>query len=230
MKSQHSTQLKVRHSGGWARVYADVDGKDVSHLFYGPQKVQVGEDAAIRLAGIGGVGTDTEHRRKGLAGRVLAHALTQMRRDGYNASALFTSRRIVAHRLYRRHGFVDLSRRMPAHKLLDPPALAARLLSDMTRGSAELQCQRLTVSLAIGGEKPAYLRAQGGEVTILSRAPRAVDLALEMSRRTLLRLWLRETRLGSAAAAKLVTWSGDRSLLELLARAADAVSAPANEE
>jgi hypothetical protein len=230
VSSGEDVELKVKHSGRWARVYAEVEGKNASHLFYGPQKVQLGRDAAVTLAGIGGVGTDGAHRRQGLAGKVLGHALSQMKRDGWNAGGLYTSRRIVAHRLYRRYGFVDLCRRKPTCKLLDAVGLARQLLSELARRSAELQARSLTLSLAVEREQPGNLRIDGGEVDILSRAPRAVDLALRMSGRTLLKLWLRETTLPDALAAKLVTWAGDGGALELLVQAAMTASGPVNEE
>ncbi len=230
MSSSEKVALKVRRSGPWTRVYAEVEGKDASHLFYDPQRVRLGRDAAVTLAGIGGVGTAPEHRRKGLAGEVLRHALSEMQHDGYNAVGLYTSRRIVAHRLYRRCGFVDMWRRQTACKLLDPPALARRVLADMARRSSELQSHSLTLSLSVDAGRPSHLRIDGQQVSLLSHAPRAADLALKTSERALLKLWLGETTLPDALAAKLVSWAGDEGALQLLVRAANAASSPVDEE
>lgn len=229
MSSSERVELKVERSGRWARIYAEVRGKDASHLFYDPQKVHLGRDGAVTLAGIGGVGTAQEHRRKGLAGEVLRHALLEMQHDGYNAVGLYTSRRIIAHRLYRQCGFVDVCRRQPACKLLDPPALARRLLTDLARRSPELQSRSLTLSLSVDAGKASHLRIDGQHVSLLSHAPRAADLALKTSGRTLLKLWLGETTLPEALAAKLVTCAGDEGALQLLVRAANAASGPVDE-
>jgi putative sterol carrier protein len=229
VSSSEKAKLKVERSGRWARVYAEVGGKDASHLFYDPQKVQLGRDSTVTLAGIGGVGTAQEHRRKGLAAEVLRHALLEMQHGGYNAVGLYTSGRIVAHRLYRRCGFVDVCRRQPACKLLDPPALARRVLTDVARRSPELQSHSLTLALSVDAGRPSHLRIDGQQVSLLSHAPRAVDLALKMSGRTLLKLWLGETTLPDALAAKLATWAGDEGALQLLVRAANAASTPVGE-
>ncbi len=220
----------MKRSGKWLRVYAEAGGKDASHLSYARRKLQFGEEATINIAGIGGVGTEENHRRKGLASKVFARALAEMQNEGLNAAALYTSRRIVAHRLYRRFGLVDVWRRRPAYKILDPAALARKFLSTLVRHSVDLQARRLALALTLDASGPIYFRTEGSEVAALSRAPRAVALSLHMSDRTLLRLWLGEIRLSYALAAKLVLWTGDQSVLDLLRRSADAHARPVSEE
>jgi hypothetical protein len=230
MSSRDRVELKVKRSGKWVRVYAEVGGKDASHLSYARRKLQLGEEAAIDIAGIGGVGTEKNHRQKGLASKVFARALAEMQTDGLNAAALYTSRRIVAHRLYRRFGLSDVSDRRPCYKILDPAALARTFLSTLVRHSVDLQARSLALTLTLDASGPIYLTTQGNEVATFSRAPQAIALSLRMSDRTLLRLWLGEIRLSYALAAKLVLWDGDQSVLDLLCRSADAHARPVSED
>jgi putative sterol carrier protein len=104
------------------------------------------------------------------------------------------------------------------------------MLADVARRSPELQSRSLTLSLSVDAGRPSHLRIDGQQVSLLPRAPRAGDLALKMSGRTLLKLWLGETRLHDALAAKLVSWAGDEGALQLLVRAANAASSPADED
>ncbi len=230
MSSKDRAELKVRRSGEWVRIYAEAGGTDASHLSYARRKLRLGEEATVNIAGIAGVGTDRNHRRKGLASKVFARALAEMQKDGLNAAALYTSRRIVAHRLYRRFGLVDVWRRRPPCKILDPAALARKFVSKLVRHSVDLQARGLTFALTLDASDPIYLRVQGNEVATLSRAPRATALSLRMSDRTLLRLWLGEIRLCYALAAKLVLWAGDQGILDLLCRSADAHARAVSEE
>jgi predicted acetyltransferase len=64
-------------------------GKIVSCVSIYPCTVQWGE-AQLKVGGIGGVGTDPEYRKAGLAGQNLRDALDFMRRNGFDISILWT--------------------------------------------------------------------------------------------------------------------------------------------
>ncbi len=229
MAIDHDYDLKVTAHGRWTHVHADCDGRDVSHLGYAPHQLQLGREASVRMAGIGGVGTDREHRRRGLARKVLERALTEMTKDGYNAVGLYTSRAIVAHRLYRRFGFIDLASRSSYVKVLDPATLAKKMLTELVSHSEGMRSRLLTISLCIGSAKPIAFRIQGNDASSLPRVPRAVDLTLELSEKALVILGHQAT-LDYACDAKLVRWTGDPSVYAMVARAIESCREPIHEE
>jgi predicted N-acetyltransferase YhbS len=126
-KAEKGTRIKVVARGPNKRVLAeDSQGKEVSRVYISPRRVKVGPAGEVVMAGIGGVGTAREHRRRGIASRVYARVMQEMKRSGYSCSGLFTGTVIVAHRMYRRYGFVDISVHRTGRKLLDPKAAVAR--------------------------------------------------------------------------------------------------------
>jgi GNAT superfamily N-acetyltransferase len=217
--TQPDPPVLVKRGARWTHVCIESDGKDVSHLGYAGAKLQVGRHATINMTCIGGVGTEKEHRRRGLAKKVFRHMLQEAARDGHVAVGLFTSRRIVAHRLYRQFGLVDVLRQRPAVKILDHARLARRAFAAFARRSADLQSRRIDLTLKLDPSAPIHLRIEGNEVTVLSRAPRKVDLRLAMSDLTFLRLRQGEMGLEQARAARLLRYEGDSDVCRLLAKA-----------
>lgn len=223
-------ELKVKRSSHWTQVYAEADGKNVSHLGYGEARLQVGRTASMRMATIGGVATERTHRRQGLAQEVFARALEEMRHEGFPTVGLYTSRRIVAHRLYRRFGFVDIWRRRPAIKILNHPLRVQRAFASLVRRAPELQSRRLHLRLKLDPPSPVNLRIEGNEVSVLSRAPKQVDLLLSMSDMTFMQLCEGVFGLEQAHTAKLVHFAGDASVYGLLQRAFSGRPNPIHEE
>jgi len=186
MPSDTEITVGRKRSNGWRKVFTEVDGKDVSHLHYGPANMQVGSRATVTMGCIGGVATDKKHRRKGLARRIFSRAIAAMKDDGCTAAGLYTSRRLVAHRLYRRFGFVDISSGRTAYKVLDPAAFARGGLSSLVGASPELRRRRLALRLRFEGSRTVHVKLEGNDVSVLSRAPRHLDLTLSMSHTTFL--------------------------------------------
>ncbi len=145
-------------------------------------------------------------------------------------AGLYTSKRLVAHRLYRRFGLVDVWHRRPAYKVLDPGAFASRRLSSLLRQCPELAARRLTLRLCFDSSRPVCLKIEGSDVTVLSRAPRRLDLSLSMSCATFLGLLDASIGLAYALGAKLVRQAGDPAALQLLTRALAAYRTPVDEE
>lgn len=64
------------------------EGKSISRLWIVDRQLRIGR-AIVSSAGIAGVGTDSAHRKQGLALRVLRFSLEWMRAEGYDTSFLF---------------------------------------------------------------------------------------------------------------------------------------------
>jgi len=65
-----------------------VGDQAVSHVHIFDFRQQVGSQT-LRMAGVGGVGTHEDHRRKGYARRVIINSLRWMRREGFDVAMLF---------------------------------------------------------------------------------------------------------------------------------------------
>jgi GNAT superfamily N-acetyltransferase len=221
-RSDRAAEIRTKTSGDWTRVYAEADGRDVSHLTYFPVLVQVGDEGRVRMAGIGGVATEREFRRGGLGGQVFAQAIERIRREGYACVGLHTSQRLVAHRLYRRSGLVDVVRQRRARKLLDPQRCVRECLASMIEEGAEARRRRPVLRVELHPHDPVFIRLEEGDVQLAQGRASHVDLTLTMSSSTLLSLSNGDFDLRYGAASGLVRWRGDPEIYHLLA---DAVAA-----
>jgi predicted N-acetyltransferase YhbS len=206
-------EVKSVTRGRWTRVFIAQDGKDVSHLNIVPRPFHVGPAVQVRMAGIAGVATQPEYRRRGYARRVFSQAMQQIRQQGYSCAGLYTGADIVAHRLYRRFGFVDvLVHRYPV-KVLDMPALVARRLAGALRQAAQrtpaLSEWRCLLAIELPGERIFHLHIESAEVRVLPQKPRKCDLTVTASRAALLRLCLGAMTIPFAQAAGMFRWRGD---------------------
>jgi GNAT superfamily N-acetyltransferase len=229
-RSDAAVEVKARTDRDWTRVYAEADGRDVSHLMYFPVPMQVAEQGRVRMAGIGGVGTEREFRRRGLGAKVFAHAVERLRREGYSCIGLYTSQRIVAHRLYRRFGLADIARNRRARKLLDPRSFVHRCFADIIGQEGDLQTRRPVLCVELPTDGPVCLRLEEGGVQVLGAQASHVDLTLAMSSSTLLGLSNRDFDLRYAVAARAVRWRGDAEIYHLLADLMAARRRPMSEE
>jgi predicted acetyltransferase len=84
---KYSDPAASRTQEGW-KVEILHDGRSVSRLWIVDRHMRIGA-ASISIAGIAGVGTNNEHRKRGLALRVLQRSLQLMQEEGYDASFLF---------------------------------------------------------------------------------------------------------------------------------------------
>lgn len=217
-------EVKVEKGRHWTRVYTEVEGADVSHLGYSSQPVRVGPAATLSMAGIGGVGTEPAYRRLGLARQVYARAMEEIRKDGFGSVGLYTGTENVAHRLYRRFGFVDtLIPRMGA-KLIAPEQALVKLLSALLQGEEldpELEAWRCTLQVRVRPHEPVSVRIEQTAVRLLPSPPAEIGLSLAMSSATFLQLGANMGRfnLDFAETARQVQWQGDPEHWHLLRRA-----------
>ncbi len=205
-------EVKVVKRGRWTRVFVEADGRDVSHLNYGPVAFGLGARAPLGMAGIGGVGTNPQYRRRGFARQVFARAMEAMAEEGYSCVGLHTGTDIVAHRLYRRFGFVDILVQEPAVKLLDPAAFLARgLTSCLSRAAGkvpEFADWRCDLAVRAVGHPEVNLRIEAGCAEVAPSAARA-DLTLTAARDALVRLWMGMLTPQFAEAGGFVRWEGE---------------------
>jgi hypothetical protein len=204
--------VKICTRGHWTRVLIEQDGKDASHLSIVARAFQVGPAAQVRMAGIAGVATHPEYRRRGLAARVLSHAMDHIRQQGYCCAGLYTGTDIVAHRLYRRFGFVDVLVHHYPVKLLDPAALVGRSLGRALRHAAEHDPSsrdwRCVLAVEVPSDPTIHLQIESSEVRALSRRARHCDLTLTTTRAALLQLCFGAVNLQFAEASGLLGWRG----------------------
>lgn len=222
MSDGDTAEIKTRQRGTWRRVYAEVDESDVSHVSYGPHRFPLGPKGEVRMAGIAGVGTEPEFRRKGLARRVFQRTMDDVKGAGYSCAGLFTSTSIVAHRMYRRFGYVDVAPNRPWVKLLDPARACSKALSGMLRDervAEHLSRWQCAVELSLSPHPAVYAKIQDGRVKMLSRRPRAIDVSVKVSATTF--MLLREGRISVeyAQAARLLSCEGEAESCERLMQA-----------
>jgi GNAT superfamily N-acetyltransferase len=210
--------IRVSREADSARVYAASEGRDVSRAYLLPQRLQFGPGATLRMAGIGGVGTAPDLRGQGLARRVLARVMREVRRDGYACSGLFTGTSSVAHRLYREHSYADVMVYRPVVKLLDPEGFVAATLAGWAERDPLVGWQGV-VRVSLHGHQPVDLRLCLGRVVMCSRAPREVALSLTASAATFGELSRGAVTVEYALAAKQLAWEGCQDAFERLRKA-----------
>ena len=206
-------EVRSKSRGEWKRVYIEADGREASYLGYGPFVFPVGRHAAVRMAGVGGVGTRPEFRRRGFAHRVFARAMEEIRQAGYSCAGLYTGTDIVAHRLYRRFGFVDVVVHQPAVKLLDASAFLSLRLTRAISAAAErdqsIADWSCYLTIALPDEPPMSFRIEAAGVHVPDTPPGRSDLTLTTGRSVLLRLCYGVMSPGFAEASGLLRWHGE---------------------
>jgi len=206
-------EVRSRGRGERRRVYVEADGREASHLDHGPFVFPVGRDAAVRMAGVGGVGTQPEFRRRGFARRIFARAMEEIRQAGYSCAGLYTSTDVIAHRLYRRFGFVDIVVHRPAVKLLDASAFVSRRLTRAISAAAErdqtIAEWTCCLTIALPDEPPMSFRIEAAGVHVPDMRPGRSDLTLTTCRSVLLRMCYGTMSPGFSEAGGLLRWHGD---------------------
>lgn len=82
-------QIRITtEDNGWTKVALMLGERDVSRTMIIPLTLRMGE-ACLRMDGIGGVGTDEEHRNKGYSRRVLDAAVAHIKTGGAPLSTLY---------------------------------------------------------------------------------------------------------------------------------------------
>jgi GNAT superfamily N-acetyltransferase len=89
-------------------VRALVDGSQVGRISVPDIDFHWGEGVFVSMAGIAGVGTDEEFRRRGIASKMMEEATAFARSKGYSCSGVSTNLSNNARRLYAKAGYIML--------------------------------------------------------------------------------------------------------------------------
>jgi hypothetical protein len=202
-------------------VYAEVAGKDVSRVYVGAQQIRVGPAGKVRMAGIGGVGTERAVRGRGIARRVYEQTMREIRRQRYSCTGLFTGTNIVAHRLYRDFGYADIKVFPQIGKLLDHAAFVARAIAGLAKRQP-LSEWRGTIVVKLREHPPVRLRLESGAVKALSRAPSTTDLSITVSSMAFAALSWGGTTPEYLLTTRELEWQGSEDAWERLRQALSA--------
>jgi len=110
-----------------------VDGKLVSHVNMEFKQLHHGEGVYLKTAGVVGVCTDSDYRRKGIVTNLMGLALDNAQRRGFSNTSLFTGFDLPAFRIYRRLGFVDVMTWRTYIKYMDYTSIFAKWLRLLNR-------------------------------------------------------------------------------------------------
>ena len=197
------------------RVAIEKDGRDVSGLHLGRREFQVGRGAYVSMGTIGGVSTRREYRGQGLSSAVMARTLEEMRQRGLATTGLYTGTRIVAHRLYRRFGYVDIFIPHMRTLILDMRAFLRRQARSWLRraeGTRAVGRLRGTVVFDLGADGCYSLRLDGGEVSVRKGRSRSAELTLSLSQPALVSLFTRTVSSGELLRRGELEVSGSKAL------------------
>lgn len=180
------------------RVAVEVDGRQVSGLGLGRRDFQVGPGTYLSMGSIGGVSTRPEYRSRGLSSAVMARTIEEMKARRLATSGLYTGTRIVAHRLYRRFGFVDVFIPHMRTLILQPRDYLRRQARHwLTRaqstpeGAQRVARLRATVVFDLTDSGPLTLRLRAGEVSVRRGRSRRADLTLTLDEAALASIFQR---------------------------------------
>jgi len=213
--------IKVAKHDGGTHVYAEVDGKDASRVYIGRKQIRVGPASEIRMAGIGGVGTEPAMRGRGIARRVYERTMREVHQQRYSCTGLFTGTTIVAHRLYRDFGYVDIKVFAQPGKLLDPAAFVAKVIAGLAKRRS-LSDWRGTITVKLREHRPVRLRLEAGAVKTLSRAPSTTDLSITVSSMAFAALSWGGTTPEYLLTTRELEWQGSEDAWECLRQALSA--------
>ena len=103
-----ATEPEIRLDYEKTQIQAHVDEEQVGQITVLPIRFDWGRGTIVPLAGIVAVGTNQDHRRRGVAGRMMRRAVEFSREQKYCVGGVSTGYRNVARRLYTRAGYVYL--------------------------------------------------------------------------------------------------------------------------
>ncbi len=106
-----------------------VDGRLVSVNMVVERRISI-YPSFLPVAGVANVATKPEYRGRGLAKKLLSHALNDLMEKGFSASVLFAAYGDPAYRIYRRQGYCDLITYWNRVCVLDDVDQAMRLIED----------------------------------------------------------------------------------------------------
>ena len=134
-----------------------VDGELTSGVELVFKEIHHGEGIYIRTAGVSGVCTDSDYRRKGIVSNLMKIALEKSETRGLSNASLYTGLDIPAHRIYERLGFVDIMTFRTYLKYIDYPAVFSRWVRELNQS---LKGSKIAAKRLDGWEKSVIIRLQ----------------------------------------------------------------------
>jgi hypothetical protein len=160
-----------------------VDGKLVSHVNMEFKQLDHGEGVHLKTAGIAGVCTDSDYRRRGIVTNLMKLTLDDVRQRGVSNASLFTGLDLPAVRIYRRLGFVDVLTWRAYIKYIDYPSIFAkwlralnRLVKDSKMAAGRLQDWEKSVVVRLNDVSPLSFRFHKGRFQRLKKPPRRPNI------------------------------------------------------
>lgn len=133
------------------------DGKLVSHVNMESKQLHHGEGVCIKTAGIAGVCTDSDYRKKGVVTSLLNLCLNHAQHEGFSNASLYTELDGPGHGIYQRSGFVDITTFRTYIKYIDYPFVFARWIRYLNRS---LKDSKVATRKLEGWEKSVILQLQ----------------------------------------------------------------------
>lgn len=204
----------------------EVDGKLVSCVEIVLKDLHMGEGVYLRTAGVSGVCTDSDYRRKGIVTKLLKLNLNHAKETGASNASLYTGLDIPAHRIYNRLGFMDVATNRLFIKYLDFPFVFGRWIRYLNRSvkASKIAQKKLvgwekTVALQIEDVGTLAFRFRKGRFQRLKKAPRTVDIDFSTDIETYHKIRMNVIEWKKAVeTGKLVVRRGEPSDIEMLNR------------
>jgi len=220
---QWHKQAKIRSEDVFVGV---ADGKLVSHVNKEFKQLHHGEGVYLKTAGIAGVCTDSDYRKKGIVTSLLKLCLNRAQQEGFSNASLFTDIDGPGHGIYQRQGFVDITTFRIYMKYLDYPFVFGRWVRYLNR---LLKGSKLAQRKLGGWEKSVTLHLK--EVGVLSfrfrknrfqrlkRPPKEPDVEFSIDLQTYVKLTRGVVKWEDAVkAGRLFVKKGEPADLEMLIR------------
>jgi len=204
----------------------EVNGKLVSHVNMESKQLHHGEGVYLKTAGIAGVCTDSDYRKKGIVSNLLKLALDWARQEGYSNTSLFTGLDLSAHRIYQRFGFVDVQTWRTYVKYLDYPTvfgkwlrLLNRLLKDSKMAARKLEGWQRSVAIQLKKVGTLSFRFSKNHFQRLGKPPKQADIEFSTDLETYVKILRGVVRWEDAVkAGKLMVKRGESGDIEMLKR------------
>jgi len=162
---------------------SEVDGKLVSCVEMVFRDLHLGEGVYSRTAGISGVCTDSDYRKKGMVTNLMKLSLNYAENTGASSSSLYTGLDIPAHRIYSRLGFVDIMTIRTYVKYLDFPFVFSKWIRTLNRqlknfkiANRRLQGWEKSVVIELKEVGSLAFRFRRGRFERLKKPPKKPDI------------------------------------------------------
>ncbi len=200
---------KRKSKGDAKNFVAVVNGKIVSMVAVEFKELHLGDGVYVKTAGIAGVCTDSDYRRKGIITNLMRSGLEYAKQIGASNSALYTGFCIPAHRIYSRFGFLDVETWPLYVKYLDFACIFSvwlrernKLLKHSKLAAKALKRWNKAVVLEIEGYGMFAFKCRDGRFQRLKKPPKKPDVRLDTDIKTLQSIKTNYGAWGSAVSSR----------------------------